>query len=135
MYSLYNVFIKYLSQYIIINKNEICIYITFFLKCNAVYIYYILLIILYYINWFCRFNLFIIGCLNQFSTKNSFHPCDLGKVSLEKDINHTDAKMSCMCSTMTNIIFNFESHELQFCEWHTHKITLFPLIKDLKKTY
>lgn len=30
MYSLYNVFIKYLSQYIIINKNEICIYITFF---------------------------------------------------------------------------------------------------------
>lgn len=35
--------------------------------------------------------------------------------------------------TMSNINCNLENHELQLCEGHTHKGSLSPLIKGLKK--
>lgn len=34
---------------------------------------------------------------------------------------------------MSNINCNLENHELQLCEGHTHKGSLSPLIKGLKK--
>lgn len=52
---------------------------------------------------------------------------------LKQDINPPGAESNCACYTMNNINYNLKSHELQFCEWHPHKVSLSPLIKDLKK--
>lgn len=50
---------------------------------------------------------------------NILHSNKLEKVMLKQDINHPGAELNCMCNTMNNINCNLESHELQFCEWHT----------------